>query len=99
MGLAMRYELGAIYLQSLALMNGSLNAEQYNRVCRGPNGTNPLRGETAEEALVNDRRVFSAYTEAYPSNKLCIIENRFDSFPEKMVASISCVRKLVRHAL
>eukprot|EP00928_Gymnodinium_smaydae_P093104 TRINITY_DN77124_c0_g1_i1.p1 TRINITY_DN77124_c0_g1~~TRINITY_DN77124_c0_g1_i1.p1 ORF type:complete len:216 (-),score=26.51 TRINITY_DN77124_c0_g1_i1:37-612(-) len=92
--LAEQHQMGVVLMQSLAVMNGTLNTEQYNHVCVGEGGTNPMRKQTAVEAQQNDERMLLAYEEAYPSSKTCIIKNVFDSFDEKLEAVLSCVRTI-----
>lgn len=82
--LAGHYELGAVVLQSRAVLDGHLNAADYEACCLGAAASGSTRRESAAEAEANDERVALAYEEAYPREKLCRVTNERIDFAAKV---------------
>eukprot|EP00927_Polykrikos_kofoidii_P034705 TRINITY_DN2938_c0_g1_i1.p1 TRINITY_DN2938_c0_g1~~TRINITY_DN2938_c0_g1_i1.p1 ORF type:complete len:424 (-),score=62.62 TRINITY_DN2938_c0_g1_i1:169-1440(-) len=91
--------IGAVVLQSLAVMDGKLNEAQYDKICRGAGGTNPLRAQNAIEAKLNDEQCEQAYREAYPRSKLCLVPNTAFDFAAKLKSAVECAVDLARSAM
>merc|ERR1719468_333526 len=96
-GLTSRYQLGAVVLESYAVVNGHLNVKGYNSQCLGPDGSNPVRHEGVHEAQGNDLRIKLTYQLAYPEDKLCRVANHaMHNFNEKVEEAIACVWKEIK---
>merc|ERR1740123_405991 len=94
--LTRRYQLGAVLLQSLAVFDGHLNVEKYNKICLGPDGTNPVRSETAEAAQADDEASTKACEETYPPEDICRITNTVrEGVDQKNQHLLDCVMKAI----
>jgi len=90
--LVQTYPLGAIFLQSLAIKNGSFNKDEYNDICKKDNLT---RGQDAAQAMEDDEHALKLYQSTYPPSKLCIIRNDGpragpDGFGIKVQDAVDC---------
>jgi len=88
--LVSRYQLGAVFMQSLAVLNGRLNTKFYDEICIGPKGNNDARKTTAKDAAFNDERMARIYQEVYPPDKLCFIVNNGLNYAEKLHEATTC---------
>jgi hypothetical protein len=94
-----RRYVGAVVLQTLAVMNGRLNEAMYTKTCLGKDGSNPLRKESAITAKLNDEQCEEAYAETYPHSELCLIRNEGVDFNGKVKKAAACAIRLARSAM
>eukprot|EP00927_Polykrikos_kofoidii_P053814 TRINITY_DN48369_c0_g1_i1.p1 TRINITY_DN48369_c0_g1~~TRINITY_DN48369_c0_g1_i1.p1 ORF type:complete len:424 (-),score=28.92 TRINITY_DN48369_c0_g1_i1:117-1388(-) len=94
-----RRYVGAIVLQSIAVMRGRLNTADYDRICRGENGTNPFRSQDAVAAKLNDEQCQEAYMETYPRSEICLVPNTRFNFKAKLETALDCAVRFANAAM